>query len=163
MKIDLVQTQQNGVKVDFLQKADIKKHPFKKTLTKAGFDAAQDSVCFLYAKDTLVVGIEKNTQEHIRTAAAAALNALRNSNAKAANFTVNKKNIKAVVEGLILGGYEFTRYKSKPKKEKLKNIYLQCEDIASLSQAFEEAVITGCRSCRDNIPFVERITLCRRR
>ena len=147
MEIDLVENIKNGVSVEFLQKKDIKQHPYKKTLKKAGFKADQGSVCFLYAKDILVCGIEQNTQESIRTATASALKALKNSNAAAANFEVNKKNIQAIVEGLILGGYEFTRYKSKKQKAKLKNIYLRCDEITQLAEAFENAVIVAEATC----------------
>ncbi len=41
----------------------------------------------------------------------------------------------------MLGGYEFNRYKSEPKKTTLKNIYLACDDVKKLQKAFEEAII----------------------
>ncbi|MEJ2414518.1 MAG: leucyl aminopeptidase, partial [Sulfurimonas sp.] len=58
-----------------------------------------------------------------------------------------KKSIKAIVEGLILGGYEFNRYKSEPKKHTLKRIDLKCRDIKALMKDFEDAVIVAEATC----------------
>ncbi|MFT7860799.1 MAG: leucyl aminopeptidase [Sulfurimonas sp.] len=147
MKIELVQEAKSDVEVSFLRKKDLTKHQCKKTLKKANFEAAQDSVCFLYDQDLLVAGIEDDSEENIRTAAASAVKALKNSAAKSAVFDVRKLSIKAVVEGLILGGYEFNRYKSEPKKSKLKRVELKCNDIKKSMKEFEEAVIVAEATC----------------
>lgn len=147
MKIELVQEKQNGVKVEFLTKEDIQSHAMLKTLKKANFKAEQDSVCFLYGKDLLLVGIEDHSDENIRTATASAIKAIKASSAKTASFNVTKESMRAVVEGLILGGYEFNKYKSEPKKSALKRVVLQCDDIKALMKDFEEAVIVAEATC----------------
>ncbi|WP_304543615.1 leucyl aminopeptidase [Sulfurimonas microaerophilic] len=147
MKIELVKDTKTDVTVSFITKDEIAKHPYKKTLKKAAFEAAQDTTCFLYGKDLLAVGIEDESNENIRTAAASAIKALKASNAKSASFDVKKETIKAVIEGLILGGYEFNRYKSEPKKSTLKRIDLKCDDIKALMKDFEEAVIVAEATC----------------
>ncbi len=147
MKIELVTESKNSVNVSFLTKDEIADHKYKKTLNKANFKAAQDSVCFLYGQDTLIVGIDDNSDENIRTATASAIKSLKSSNAKNASFVVTNTNMKAVVEGLILGGYEFTRYKSEPRKSALKRIDLVCEDIKASMKTFEEAVIVAEATC----------------
>lgn len=147
MKIELVSEIKSGVVVDFLQKKDIKHHELKKTLHKANFDASAESVCFLYDKGALVCGIEDDTTDSIRSAATIAIQTLKTSNALAATIDVNAENLQAVVEGVILGGYEFNKYKSKVEKSKLKNVYLKCDAVEELSKAFEDAVIIAEATC----------------
>ncbi len=147
MKIELVTQIKSDVHVEFMTKKDVAKHQLKKTLKKANFEAAQDSVCFLYGQDLLVVGTEDQTPENIRTATASAIKALKASNAKSASFNVEKESMKAIIEGVILGGYEFNRYKSEPKKATLKRIDLICKDIKALMKDFEEAVIVAEATC----------------
>ncbi len=147
MKIELLKDTNSDVNVLFLTKDEIKKNRYKTTLEKANFEAAQDSVCYLYEQDVLVVGIEAKEDEFLRTATFAAIKALKSSNAKSASFEVTKKSIKAIVEGLILGGYEFNRYKSEPKKHTLKRIDLKCRNIKALMKDFEDAVIVAEATC----------------
>lgn len=147
MKIELVKESKNGVKVSFLTKEEIEENKHKKTLNKANFTATQDSVCFLYEQDTLVVGVEDRSDENLRTATMSAIKALKSSNAKTAAFDVTVESMKAIVEGLILGGYEFNKYKSEPKKVALKRVDLVCEDIKASMKAFEEAVIVAEATC----------------
>ena len=72
---------------------------------------------------------------------------MRSANYKSAAFDVSSSNIQAIIEGLVLGGYEFNEYKSKPTKTKLKNIYLVSKDIKKLQSAFEEAIIIADATC----------------
>ncbi|MDH4943847.1 leucyl aminopeptidase [Sulfurimonas sp. C5] len=147
MKIELVTQIKSDVHVEFMTKKDVAKHQFKKILNKANFEAAQDSVCFLYDQDLLLVGTEDQSPENIRTATASAIKTLKASNVKSASFNVEKECMKAIVEGLILGGYEFNRYKSEPKKTALKRVDLVCKDIKALMKDFEEAVIIAEATC----------------
>lgn len=147
MKIELVTQIKSDLHVEFVTKEDVAKHQFKKIFKKANFEAAQDSVCFLYEQDLLVVGIEDQSSENIRTATASAIKSVKASNAKSASFNIEKESIKAIIEGLILGGYEFNRYKSEPKKSALKRVDLVCDDIKALMKEFEEAVIIAEATC----------------
>ena len=132
---------QNNLVIEFITAQNLGSHKYYKLLNRAGFKAKQDSVCCLYEKNVLVCGIEDNSSDNIRSSCTVAVKALKNANYKSASFAVDKKNIKAVVEAIVLGGYEFNKYKSKNEKSKLKNIYLTCEHIQELQKAFEEAVI----------------------
>ncbi|MEA3331109.1 MAG: leucyl aminopeptidase [Campylobacterota bacterium] len=141
MNIDLVTNIKSDIRVEFIETNRFKEHKKYKKLNLAGFSADQDSICFLHEKSFLACGIENSEADNARSVCSVAIKALKNSNYRSATFSVNKKNIQAVVEGIVLGGYEFNEYKSKIKKIKLKNIYLRCEDIDELKEAFQEAII----------------------
>jgi len=147
MNIDLVRDIKSDVQVKFLNKVSLKKCKQYKKLNKAGFSASQDSICFLHEKAVLACGIEDSSADNIRSVVSVAIKALKSSNNKSATFNVDSTNIQAVVEGIILGGYEFNRYISKPKKSKLKNIFLSCKNISELQSAFEEAIIIAEATC----------------
>ena len=147
MEIDLVNDIKSDVKVEFIDEKKLKSNKNKKLLQLAGFEAKQDSICFLHEKATLVCGIEDSSSDNIRSSASVVIKALKSSNYKSAAFDVTSTNIQAIVEGIVLGGYDFNDYKSKPKKTKLKNIYLVSKDIKTLQKAFEEAIIIADATC----------------
>lgn len=146
MKIDLVSDIKSDIKVEFLDVKSFKKHKQYKLLDQAGFNAEQDSTCFLHEKKLLVCGVDDTTNDNIRSVCSIAIKALKNTNYKSASLSVNKATIQAIVEGLVLGGYEYNTYKSKPTKSKLKNIYL-CGDISKLKDIFQEAIIIAEATC----------------
>jgi len=129
------------ITVSFLTKDKLKDHKQKKLLDLAGFNAEQDSTCFLHEKEILVCGVDSLSNDDIRSSTSIAIKALKSSNYSCAGFNVDEENIQAIIEGIVLGGYEFNKYKSEPKKYTLKNIYLACKDVKKLQSAFEEAII----------------------
>ncbi len=141
MKIKLINDIKSDLTVEFLTKESLKDYRYKKTLKKAGFSASQDTTCFLHKKEILVCGVDDASNDNIRSATSVAIKSIKSSNNKSASFSVDTKNIQAVIEGVVLGGYEFTKYKSKPKKSSLKTVYLVCEDVKEIQSAFEEAII----------------------
>ena len=142
MNIQLINNNDSGdVSVEFLTSEELTKYKRVKALKKAGFSAEQDSICFLHGKSILACGLESNNNDNIRSVCSVAIKALKSSNYKSTTFKVNAENMQAIVEGIVLGGYEFNNYKSKSKKSKLKNIYLACEDINEVKSIFEEAII----------------------
>jgi len=147
MKIDLVTDIKSDVQVEFIQKSELKEHKRYKLLNRAGFSAEQDSICFLHEKAILACGIESDESDNFRSACSAAIKALKSSNHKSVSFNVNKLNIQAIIEGIILGGYEFNEYKSKHKKSSLKHIYLTCSKIEKLQRLFEESIIIAEATC----------------
>lgn len=147
MNLDLVNEIKSDVSVEFLTKETLKKHKLKKLLEKAGFEAAQDTLCFLHESGILACGVEALDSECIRSATSQAIKALKASKNESASFPVDLKSMEAVVEGVILGGYEYNRYKSEPKESTLTDVYLTCKDIKKLSKAFEEAVIIAEATC----------------
>jgi len=147
MNIDLVQEIKSDVKVEFLDAKQLKSHKNKKTLLQAGFEAKQDTLCFLHEKALLVCGLDSSSSDNFRSACSTAIKSLNAAHYKSASFSVTKANIQAIVEGIVLGGYEFNEYKSKPTKRKLKNVYLVCKDIKALQKSFEEAIIIADATC----------------
>lgn len=141
---------QADVIVEFLTKDDLDKHRESKLLNTAGFKGEQDSICFLYEKALLFCGVEKQKSEELRSAAASAVKALKASNFASAKLHVEKKsNIAALVEGFVLGGYEFNEYRSEPKKSEFKEVVLgfEAEDFEKAKTMFDEAVIVAKATC----------------
>lgn len=147
MKIKLIENIQTDIKVEFLDKKLLKTNKNKEILRLAGFDATGDSICFLHEKRVLACGIEDKDSDNIRSVVSVAIKALKSSNYKSVAFDADKTNIKALIEGLVLGGYEYNRYKSKPKESKLKEVYLECNNVKEFSQAFSEAMIVAEATC----------------
>jgi len=147
MNIDLVKDRSSDIHVEFIIKDELKKHKIYKFLNKIGFNAKQDSICFSHKNKTLFCGVDDKSADNVRSASVSAIKALKSTNYKSASFDANAANTRAIIEGLVLGGYEFNKYKSKAKKSKLKNIHLLNDDIASLQREFEEAIIIAEATC----------------
>lgn len=147
MNIDLVSDIKSDIKVEFFDTKSLKKSKLSKILNLAGFCAEQDSVCFLHERGILACGIQSDANDDARSVCSVAIKALKASNYTSASFDVSKSNIQAIVEGIILGGYEYNEYKSNPKKSQLKNIYLACGNISKIKSSFEEAIIIAEATC----------------
>jgi len=138
MNIQLLNTDVSNIDADmtveFLTQNELKEHINSDLLNKAGFTAEQDTICFLHEKNLLLCGLEKKKDEEVRSACSVMIKALKSSNYTSAKINmINDKTLTATVEGILLGGYEFTEYKSKPKEITLKDIF-----IASITTNFEE-------------------------
>ncbi|MBN2781767.1 MAG: leucyl aminopeptidase [Campylobacterales bacterium] len=147
MKINLVTEIECDVRVEFITKELLDEHKNKKTLKNGGFKAEQDSICFLHSKKKLICGVDDFENDNIRSAASVAIKSLKSTNYKSTSFNTIKENIKGLVEGIILGGYEFNNYKSTKSDSKLKNIYLVCQDIDFIKKDFEDAIIIAEATC----------------
>ena len=105
-------------------------HPFvgdAALLEKLGFDGSDESVCLLGERGELYVGVEDGgDHESFRIAAAKAVNALRSLKIKTASVAIYDQNgtafTEAIALGFLLGAYEFSQYKSKPKPFSLETI-----------------------------------------
>ena len=104
----------------------------------------EDETCVLLPElGKLYVGCENSDEDNIRVAVATAIKKLNSTNYKSASIKV-KKSLKAFVEGLELGNYNFDQYKSKKDDKKEKNIYLVVEKISKeVQKEFEEAVMVS--------------------
>ncbi len=145
-----IQDIDSEITVEFLTTKALEKHRYSDMLARAGFDAKQDSICFLHEKALLVCGIESKYSDDVRTATVGMIKALKSSNYKSAKISILKNNtIFAMVDGIILGGYEFNRYKSKPKKVVLENIFLATDDLNhdKAKKTFNEAMIIAKATC----------------
>jgi len=118
----------------------------KKLLKKAGFTAAQDTLCQLVEKNRLYVGVDSLKGSDIRPAIATALRSLLGNKAyksiKVATYLTHPRctaSLRAMVEGIVLGGYSFDTYKSKKQKCYIKHIHLSLEGYAKHEVSIESA------------------------
>jgi len=123
------------------------KHDFvknKKLLKKAGFKAGQDESCLLIEKNRLYVGIEKINNENLRVGMAKAIQALSSTkykSLKVACYFEKKKsthNLRAMVEGLLLGAYNFDNYKTEKSKRRIKDVVISLEEYHAFELDMEE-------------------------
>ena len=124
------------------------KHRFvkdRKLLKKAYFKANQEESCLLLEKNRLYVGLEKINDENLRVAMAKAIQSIASTkyrSLKVATYMQNETayhNIRAMVEGMLLGGYRFETYKSKKSKQKLKDIIFSTEEYSAFNINLDEA------------------------
>ncbi|MDD5372280.1 MAG: leucyl aminopeptidase [Sulfurimonas sp.] len=136
----------SDVTVIFLKKDELAECEYTDILQKAGFKAEQDTTCFLYEKGLLFCGVDSKKSDDLRSACACAMKTLKTSNFTSAKMEViSKSTIGALVEGIVLGGYEFNEYKSEPKKSEFKEVLLTSNDIdfGNLESIFNEALIVA--------------------
>jgi len=163
MDFQLTQARLSEIQADLEIIIVIKKnldHPFvqeKKLLKRAGFTAEQESLCLLVEKRRLYVGADSLKGTDIRPAIATALRSLIGNKAykhiKIATYLSHPRctaTLRAMAEGIVLGSYSFTRYKSKKSRSFIKKITLSLEGytkhevtVESASRALHNGEITG--------------------
>jgi len=139
--------QKGGLQLKFITPKKLQKMKHKKTLQKGGFSAQQDTLAPLHEKSILFCGVEDFSQQNIKTAAATVARSIKNYKYKSLIIDVDSSTVGSVIEGLILGGYSFERYKAKKDTKGIKKVFLACDDPQDLAQAFEEAVIIAEATC----------------
>jgi len=140
----------SDISLVYLTEELLKKSKNKKALKLAGFSAAQDSICFLHDKNSLVCGVDSFDADDIRSVSAVAIKSLSKTNYKSANVVIDDKSlISALVEGFVLGGYSYDVYKSKKNNSSLKNLSLiyTKDDYKSAIKLFSDAVIVADATC----------------
>ncbi|MBU0721727.1 leucyl aminopeptidase [bacterium] len=154
MNIQLLNKNTSDVKADvlvqFLTPDDLAGHVQIRVLNQAGFKAEQDSICFLHEKGILACGIASKDADDVRSACACMIKTLKSTNYESAKIEVIcNDTLPAIVEGVVLGGYEFNDYKSEPKKSALKEILLSSDalDFDVLEKTFNDAVIIANATC----------------
>ncbi|MGE4294470.1 MAG: leucyl aminopeptidase [Campylobacterales bacterium] len=115
----------------------------RKLLEKLAYEGADESICLLAEKGEVYVGVENAADpESFRIAAAKAVGALKGLKIKSvAVGTYDKKglaNTAAIAEGLLLGAYEFTKYKSKAKPSTLETVTISTENYFDAKVAESE-------------------------
>lgn len=136
--------------IEFLKKDELAECEHSDILQKAGFKAEQDTTCFLYEKGILFCGVDSKKSDDLRSAASCMIKMLKSSNYKSAKISViSKSTLSALVEGIVLGGYEFNEYKSEPKKAALEEISLAVNDFdfSELETIFNETLIVANATC----------------
>ncbi len=138
------------ISVEFLTSQELASHMDARVLNQAGFKAEQDSVCFLHEKGILFSGIDSKNSDDVRSATVSAIKALKASSYESVRLSIiNNETLGAVVEGFVLGGYEFNTYKSQPKEVALTNILLASNslDFDTLEKTFNDTMIVAKATC----------------
>ncbi|MFK5977019.1 MAG: leucyl aminopeptidase [Sulfurovum sp.] len=127
----------NNLNHDFIQD--------KKLLKKAGFKGTQDETCLLVGVDRLYVGASSLMGSVIRTASASAMRAISATEYKSikiSSYLFGEKctnSLRTMVEGLILGGYSFDKYKSEKTPQKIKDIVISLQEYNGREIDIEKA------------------------
>ena len=118
----------------------------KKLLKKAGFRAAQDELCLLVEKNRLYVGVDSLKGSDIRPAVATALRSLIGKKAykriKLATYLSHPRctaTLRAMTEGILLGSYSFTAYKTKKNRCHIKEVIVSLEGYREHEVSIESA------------------------
>jgi len=126
--------------------------PYAKTLTKAGFQGAQDEVCHLPEAGIVFAGADSLRSTDVRPAVASAARALIGKpyrTARIGTYMSHPKctaTLRGLVEGAVLGVYTFDRYKS-TQKQGLKKLIISSQeysgydlDIASAERTIPKGI-----------------------
>ncbi len=138
------------ITIEFLTQDALDAHQNISILKKTGFTAEQDSTLFLHESSLLVCGVEAHNNDSLRSASACAIKALRASNYTAAKLELEStKTIKGLVEGFILGGYEYNEYKSEVKEKPFRNISFSYtgEDLPKAKDILTNTLIIANATC----------------
>jgi len=138
MKLNLTTKTKADIEIILVKNKKIKSD--KIILKQLKFKGEDEEVVLLPEVKKIYVGCENNHHDTIRIALATAIKKLNTTNFKSAKI-VCEDNLKAIVDGLELGNYEFNKYKSKNTNKKQKEIYIQVDKITkTLQQEFEESI-----------------------
>jgi leucyl aminopeptidase len=106
---------------------------------------AKDEACVLLAESKKIyVGFEENDYDSIAIAVATAIKKLQTTKFKSAKIKlceVLENNLKALVEGALLGEYKFTNYKSEKEIRKIELTLIVKEKTSELEKVLKESKI----------------------
>jgi len=152
MHFQLVHTKLSEIKSDLEIIIVIKQnldHSFiqdKKLLKKSGFKGTQDELCLLVEKNRLYVGADSLKGNDIRPAIATAIRSLISKKSykkiKIATYLSHPRctaTLRAMVEGMVLGAYSFTRYKSEKHISRIKKVTISLEGYKTHEVSLESA------------------------
>ena len=137
MKIEIVDKKIDEISADFEVILVVDKnlnHEFIKDADKfALFNYKGEGNLLLAESGRLYVGIKELSFDRLRAALASAYNALKGYAIK--NFKIafykcgcDRRSTMAMVEGVLLGGYEFNKYKSEKKNSSLNEILISTQE-----------------------------------
>lgn len=140
---------QADLTLEFLTAVQLETHPHKNLLTQAGFKAEQEQLCTLHEHRLLICGISDVSHESLRSAMSTAVKAAMNYAYVSIKLSQYGENLfKSLIEGAILGSYQFNSYKSQPKAISLKEVIFSTQNIDkialnadTLTSILEESII----------------------
>jgi leucyl aminopeptidase len=106
-------------------------------LKSLGFKGESEEVCLLADRRKLYVGLDSFDKDEVRLAISKALNSIKKTEFKTLKIgsyvdACPVSYIKGLVEGAILGSYEFDMYKSKKNPKKEKTLIISLEDAREI-------------------------------
>ena len=116
----------------------------KETLELLGFKGESEETLFVPYTKTIYVGCDSLDADEVRLAASKALECVKKANIRTLAIGTYSNdcpgvNIKALVEGFILGSYTFDAYKSKKEPSKLEKIIICLDDYSRVDVSMETA------------------------
>ena len=116
----------------------------KEILEDLGFEGEDGDVILLHDRKKLFVAIKSVEKDEIREAIAKALNKVKKTKYQTIKVATYKElcpvsYTKGVVEGAILGTYEFSLYKSKKEEEVQKTLIISTEDFRDATISLDVA------------------------
>ena len=120
MKINLVEGNFEKIEsdIEIFIIDDLENTKDKEILEKLGFEEKDESVILLPEMQRIYVGCEECDYESVAIAISTAVKKLASTKFKTAKIELTELNLKALVEGALLGSYKFNQYKSDKKKDK---------------------------------------------
>ncbi|XPV67616.1 MAG: leucyl aminopeptidase [Halarcobacter sp.] len=146
MKVNIVEKDIKKVKSDFeiILINSIDNIEDKEILENLGFEAKDEAVIMLAESKKIYAGYEENSYDSIAIAIAAAIKKLKSTKFKDAKLKLDNLDLKALVEGTLLGAYKFTKYKSDKKKDKKQQLFICTNKLTKeLEKTFDEAILVA--------------------
>jgi len=143
LKINLVEKNITKVKsdIEIIFVDSIKNLEDEEILENLGFEAKDESVVLLAESKKIYVGFELNDYDSIAIAIATAVKKFNSTKFKNAKIQLGNLNLKALVEGALLGSYIFDNYKSEKKKKQKQELNICIEKITKdLEKIFEDSI-----------------------
>lgn len=151
IKINLTNEKIEDIKSDLeiilVLNKDLKQKNIQDTelLKSLNFKANDDETALLLENKRLYVGCEEVSYESIAIALSNVIKKVQTTtllNIKMKLFSDEKEVIKPIVEGLYMGAYSFSKYKSEKKKAKKITCTLSCEEnVSDLDKFVKESII----------------------
>jgi leucyl aminopeptidase len=130
--------------------------PDREILEEAGFKGEQDETILLPERKKLYVGADSIGASDIRSASACAVRALKGRSYKIAKMATYLNHpkctavLRAQVEGLLLGGYSFDRYRSKKENGGIHKVRISLEeyngfelDIPAVQRTVNKGIVSA--------------------
>jgi len=120
LKVNLVENsfEKEEAEIEIYLTDDIENTKDKELLELLGFEEKDESVILLPEVGRIYVGCEDNDYDCVAIAISCAIKKFQSTKFESAKINLDDLNLKALVEGAILGSYKFCEYKSEKKKVK---------------------------------------------